>query len=172
MSSQGPNNCGSGSDGSGGWVNPNNVALSGQHTTQSIIGFAGSSSLVVTNFGFNLPANATPVGMAMTFLTSGSGINIQDLAIQEIIAGGGVGPDHSDSVSTWSGLTTRTYGGPTDNWGNPTRAQVNANNFGILIACQNIGSGTRIAQINAFVTMTIYYSVPPTKFFFMGGIDS
>jgi hypothetical protein len=162
-SSQGPNNCGTGTNsavGGGPWVNPNNVAISGLSTTSSMVPGQSSDNLFVTNFGFNIPAGTTINGIVVSYDRVANNIAaVVDNGIFLLKAGGQTGTDHS--AAGW-GTTrnTATYGSGSDLWGASwLYTDINANNFGVSIqAVNNDATHTRSATVFAFVKITVYYT--------------
>jgi hypothetical protein len=178
MSSQGPNNCGTGVDsGSGGtaWNNPGNVAVSGQQANVNLLNGASSDFLNVTNFAFTFPtgANVTVNGITYSFIAASTGsLLVVDNAVFALKSSVQVGSNQATS-STWTG--TRTFGSSSSLLGTtwlPTDISGNSG-FGVSLQLKNSGiSGSKSGFVTAFVTCTVYYTVVPTKFMFTGGQDN
>jgi len=111
-----------------------------------------SENLQLTNFGFNIPSDATIDGITATIsrLNYGNVQPIQD-RIVELTRSGTISSNKA-SGANWpvSGEAAASYGGVTDKWGLTwTPAQINAAGFGILLGVKTTGSTDTTALKNA-----------------------
>lgn len=131
------------------WANPTNV-YSSNDARASATGTESSTlthNLNVTGFGFNLPSDATAVGIVVEIegyvnydqdqlcsfcITGGAGTGIVQLETAGALKGNnGCTPDVSYPHPTEAYVT---FGGSTDLWGTTwTPAQINAKDFGVVI---------------------------------------
>ncbi len=94
-----------------------------------------SKTLLLTNFGFEIPAGATIDGIEMQFYRGDPDGSSYDNVIQLIIGGSQTGNNKKvagewPASPGWSG----SYGSSSDKWGTtPTAAQVNGSDFGVAI---------------------------------------
>ena len=124
-----------------------------------------SMLLVLTGFNFNIPADATITGVAVSVTrrsTASSGEFVRDATIELV---GAFGTSTSlASADAWPAThAVASYGGSSTLWGVAlTPTDVNAANFSVAIAAQNIDPD---AAHNAHVdgaTVTIYYTESDT----------
>lgn len=144
------------------WTNASNaLAEDASYATYSISPGGSSSVLQLTQFGFAVPTGATINGVeAVIKANYSTGDGCQLTTIRLLIGGSASGNTKGPQALTTSN-TNYTFGGAADLWGlTPTVAQVNATNFGVQVAGQEIGgeNGT-IVRID-FVSINVYYTVP------------
>ena len=145
------------------WTNPGNAAAS-DDAKATVILTPGQTSqyLKVTNFGFNLPVGATPVGILFSYEAQGSGNNLRDEFIRLVKGGAVVGNNYANVMLNWfeGADKARTRGGEADLWGTTwTRAEINASDFGVVLSCRNVhATSNRTASVD-HITLTVYYSV-------------
>jgi hypothetical protein len=147
------------------WSNPGNVASAGQTATVTLAGSATQSHyLKVTNFSFNIPANAIILGITVTDSRSCSPAGeIFTSSIFLVKGGSAVGTDHAIGTALWGGPSpqSETFGSSTDLWGATwLPSDINASNFGFAIQAEQDFAATSTGSIYAFPTITVYYSVP------------
>lgn len=158
-------NCGTGTDmgGPNPWVNPGNIAISGQLANVSMSG-AGTKSnfLRATNFGFSIPANAIIQGIQVTFIRSAPPGEIFTDSLQIVKGGTPVGIDHA-SGTFWGAAATDGGGSSTDLWGvSWLPSDINANNFGFQLQAEMGNTGPSIGHVAGQVTIEVFYTVPAT----------
>ena len=133
--------------------------------TNALPASGASMLLTLTGFNFNIPADATVTGVAVSVTrrsTSSSGPFVRDATIELV---GAFGTSSSlASADAWPAThAAASYGGSTTLWGaNLAPADVNAASFGLAIAAQNTDPD---AAHNAHVdgaTITVYYTEPDT----------
>jgi hypothetical protein len=142
------------------WVNPGNaVAEDGSFATFTRSNTGPSDTLVVTNFGFAVPAGAVIKGVLVEIKKKGSAAtNFYDFSIH--LEGPAATLTRADTVTAWS--TTLAYvscGSSIDLWGTSdlTPTLVNASTFGVrLRANRTAGSGSQTASVDS-VRITVYY---------------
>jgi hypothetical protein len=156
----------SGSGASGAWTTPSNATgvddasyASGNIST----GGSQTNNLLLTNFGFNIPATAIIDGVVVEFKRYGT--NAQTMSIQLLKAGvlAGTGHGINDYSDIWPPTTAAyvTYGSSNSLWGTTwTPTDINNTNFGVAISALNThGGGT--AFVDA-VRITVYWHTAPT----------
>jgi hypothetical protein len=164
----GPNNASTGSNEvcSGvAWTNPGNITTPGSpYATASLTGHANSQWLEGTNYGFNIPSNASIVGIQVTisrYSSSNAGGNsINDVNVS-LIKGGTMTGDNKSTPTDWpTSLGTASYGGVSDLWGVLwTPDDINASNFGVTMYVYNQSSFSRTAYVN-YMQITVTYTLP------------
>ena len=143
------------------------LAVDGSETklTNALPANGTSMLLTLTGFNFDVPADATITGVAVSVTrrsTASSGEFVRDAAIELV---GGFGTSTSlASADAWPAThAAASYGGSAELWGaNPAPTDVNAANFGLAIAAQNTDPD---AAHNAHVdgaTITVYYTESDT----------
>lgn len=118
--------------------------------------------LKATDFGFSIPLDATIdgiIGRVERHCSTADGCYTVRL---RAVKGGVVQSTDMDSGDSWPGSDTSiSYGGSTNKWGTTwTPAQINASNFGFVVACNlNVG----IARVD-WMNVRVYYTpyAPPT----------
>jgi hypothetical protein len=129
------------------WINPSNTSGSATGTyavTGSLSGGAISNYLQATNFtGISVPAGDVITGVVVDWKSSGTvaADNKVYLVKGGVIQSGATNQTINTAIGTTQ--TTRTYGSSTDSWGIAlTKADVEASNFGVVIACTKAGGGS------------------------------
>lgn len=134
------------------WTSPSNAQSSNdQYTNTSYSSTcAGNSSshyLKSTNFGFNLPSNATISGILVA-VERKSNVNSSPSGTKDkyiyILKGGNLGlTNKADTVDLWPTTDTyASYGGSDDLWGeNWTASDINSSDFGVAIAVDLVIGG-------------------------------
>lgn len=154
------------------WTSPSNI-LTSNDTRASAALTAGQTTqrLLATGFNFNIPSDATIVGITAEVERSASlGSHIIDQSIILLKNLSFVG-NNSGSGSFWPTTDAyATYGGSSDLWGTTwTPQEVNASGFGLLVraAC-----GTAATAMVDHVRMTITYSLTGAAFDFVVANDT
>jgi hypothetical protein len=128
-----------------------------------------SEWLEATNFGFDIPATATILGVVVK-ITEGANVNngtdgVNDTKVQLIIGGTISGSNYAATMAFWPTTpAAASYGtGTTDLWGlTLTPAEINALNFGVAISATAIsGSSPAVIGTVSEVSVTVYYSTGP-----------
>ena len=176
--SQGPNNPATVTTGSAAclacqgslWTTPANAEVADGFFTGAPLAAAGSCfqtncyrsrPLLATNFGFNIPANATISYIVVHVKREGTvAAVIMDSLVSVMKANVISGANHAHP-DYWPGTNTDTsYGGPGDLWGTTwTPADINATGFGVALIAKN----TSATLYNAYVdniNVTVYYTLP------------
>ena len=165
--SQGPNSPATASTnasiGTKAWSSPENITLDDQLYAE-VSGMTKeeiSNYLVATNFGFDIPADATILGIEVEFKrTAPGGMGLHDHAVR-IVKGGNIGTTDKSLPYNWNPAEKyMPYGGADELWGESwTPAEVNAPNFGAAIAViYDFFAGTDWAQVN-HVRATVHYQL-------------
>lgn len=153
--------------GSVSWSNYTNVTSSDDlYTTVTTGVFIGTISYYIksTNFGFSVPNGATIDGVVVSVERHKTGApNAKDSSLRLVIGGSITGDDKADTVTVWpTSDGTATYGSSSDLWGTmPSASDVNASNFGIVLATTGGTGGGGGQDANFFVdhiTITVYYT--------------
>ena len=137
------------------WTNPSNatVADDSKATATLLLG-QQTEYLKATAFGFEIPLDATILGLQVDVEASGTVIStVQDVEVRVCRAGTPVG-DVKTAGGFWATIdTVRSYGGAADLWGTTwTPADVNASTFGCAISASALAALT--ANIDS-VSMTV-----------------
>lgn len=112
------------------------------------------------NFGFNVPLNATIVGIEAAILqrVSSPGGGIHDSILTLGLNGSALGINKASALNWFDTLNTQTYGGPNDLWGTTlTPNDVNDATFGLYYEITNT-SYDQTASVD-YMTMTVYYQI-------------
>jgi hypothetical protein len=144
-----------------GWTNSTNVASSNNvYATTSIAGSGSSANLNATNFGVNVPSNATITGIRARIERLASATSsLSDMDVFLLKAGNPVGNDKAAAGNWGTTDTTVTYGSSTDLWGTTwTPADVNNTNFGLRFKVQNTSGTSKTASVD-YMELTVYYKV-------------
>lgn len=170
MASVGPNNPGTATTdsavGTQTWYNINNILSSNNSRalSYSSIPSAVSYYAKATNFGFSIPAGATIDGIVVEIERSANNNAGSNRVVDEhvkIVKGGTIGSTNkADTATNWPTTDAyKTYGGATDLWGETwTYSDINASNFGAVIASRNYtDSGATEAYID-HIRITVYYT--------------
>lgn len=124
-----------------------------------------SNYLKATDYNFNIPLDATILGIKANIIHNASFHDrIQDQEVK-IIKNGNIIDTNQASSAFWSddneADTVASYGGETELWGETwTPSDINSPGFGLAIAVTNIGGGSRTARIDN-ISISITYSLPP-----------
>lgn len=167
MLSEGPNSGSTFVDDSGvgsvTWSNPGRAVASDNSRAEAILSTGNISHyLKATGFGFNIPTNATIVGIEFKIERQGNqnpnGVHIEDNSIK-LVKGGTIQGDDKFVTNAWSGMDSiRTYGSNSDLWGLTwTPADINASDFGGVCSAKIDGTGTHTAEID-HMTLTVFYT--------------
>jgi len=147
----GPSNAGTGADdpavGTIAWTNPTNIQVAGTpYAIATAVPSQGGKThyLKGTNYGFAIPSGATIDGITVTIRRQSSGALspfIRDSEVK-LVKGGTVQTTNKAVTGTDWALApawgTATYGGAADLWGTTwTAADINAANFGVVLAAAN-----------------------------------
>ncbi|MCX6804306.1 MAG: HYR domain-containing protein [Candidatus Diapherotrites archaeon] len=154
------------------WVNPSGAQyLDNSFATINIIGNSEVTQyLKVTNFGFNIPANAIISGIVVSVdrNESGSTGRVFDNSIKLVNNGVIVGTNKSIgsewlSESTYVKGAYSFYGGINQDWGQDWNfANINNPNFGVVISARHDGTDDfRNISVN-HVMITVYYFIDTT----------
>jgi len=161
----GPNNPGTVlndvSEGSGAWSGVENVATSNNvYATASLGGLlsSGTNYLKATNFGFNIPADATITGIVVQWEKRSS--DIEDAAVR-IVKNDVIG-NTDKSIGAWPSEGYVSHGGLTDLWGETwTPADINSPGFGAAIRAAEGECGGFLQSCTAYldhVRIAVYYT--------------
>lgn len=144
------------------WNNPGNAAASDDSRASTATNSATSHYLKCTNpQGTAVPAGATINGIEIIIERSRAfGTSVTDSAVR-IVKGGAIGATDRSNGTAWPTTDTdRTYGSPTDLWGETwTVAQINASDFGMAISVVSVGGAQpRIDYVRAVIYYTVAFS--------------
>ncbi|MFA7244068.1 MAG: hypothetical protein WC080_02170 [Patescibacteria group bacterium] len=169
--------CGTGTNdasyGDGPWSTPEDITADDGNYAR-IVGIPQgkrSNYLKATNFGFNIPTNATVTGIKMEAKRMGSSPPVSDDII-EIIKSGTIGGTNQSADALWSGTEDYVpFGGDGNLWGLTwTPNDVNDSSFGVAMTIKKITPSVSNAIIN-YVRGTIYYSIPSSAWSLSSNID-
>lgn len=157
------------------WTGTGNTAtLNGAYATaQNLVSFVGTVTteyLVVSKFGFNIPATNTICGISATIYRANTSLislggSVSDNSVMLTTAGSLTGSDEA-SGTNWPNqtITAANYGSASDLWGTtflPT--DINNTGFGIAVSANIKTTSLGVIPIAAIdqITLTVY-SQPPT----------
>lgn len=145
------------------WADIANVASAdGQMAEASLAVGEISKYLNVSNFGFNIPLNATIKGILLEIEKHEISTVIVDEEIKLRKAGVRVGDNKADTVTEWPSMPDQyiSHGGSSDLWGTTwTAAQINDSGFGVSVAVENDGGDPGAGHID-HIKITVYYNPP------------
>lgn len=142
------------------WQLQNGVIADGQNIETELCSDQPSDTLKFRDFGFNIPSNATILGVQINMGKSASSPNeVLDFNVS-LINNGTISNNKADT-SYWNTISTYTlYGSDLDTWGaNLTPAIINNPNFGFSLQTQASTSTCLNAWID-YATLLVNYSVP------------
>ncbi len=122
--------------------------------------------LQITNFGFNISASNTIVGIEVEIEKFGD--KVKDNQVR-IVKGGSIGTTDQSDNANWSNTDPNSYtlyGANNDLWGETwVPADINASDFGIAISARRVGGGGGAATPNIdHIRITVYFEIPlPVK---------
>lgn len=149
------------------WNDPGNAGAS--DNSYAITGEIGSQSshyLKATNFGFTVPADAVSIdGISVQVEGKKTDITLSPTikeARVRLVKGGVIGGTDKLNSSNWTTSdATYTSGGAAELWGDTwTVANVNASNFGVVVAVAATPEGQSGTASIDHVQMTVYYTAP------------
>jgi hypothetical protein len=156
------------------WTNPEFALLNdSQFASTTFSLFAPTSNyLYLRDFQTSLESTAEVVGIEVTVRRRAIGPVIDDYI--GLVYGDPLSLNVTESKATeeeWGSLNvTVVYGGPTDTWGRSwTIAELNTENFGVVLSASGNGSSGNKAEID-YARIDIYYRVVTTDVT-SGGID-
>lgn len=140
------------------WANPGNAASSNNSYAtvdlDILVGNQLSNYLKATNFGFAIAAGSTINGITAEIeknasLDSPPFDGITDVRVR-IVKGGVVGATDKSDAAQWPTTDAyTTYGGAADVWGESwTAADINASDFGLVLAAGAVGPTTTTASVD------------------------
>ncbi len=143
--------------GSRAWVVPSNASRSDD--LYATVSGAGSPTnyLQATNFGFNIPTDATIVGVVATIERKGAAGVLESDNEVKLVKGGSITGSNLAQAGVWSTTeTTITYGSSSNLWGVAlTPSDVNASNFGFVI---NVVNGLADGGYVDNMKLSVYYT--------------
>lgn len=119
--------------------------------------------LLCGNFGFNIPAGATVVGILVEI--ERTDVNNTKDNIISIVKGGVVGSDDKSTNQAWSGEAVISYGDNMDIWSETwTADNINSSDFGVVISVKKQGGGANpIPRIDHVQVSVSYNAVLPIQ---------
>lgn len=129
-----------------------------------------SNYLVMKNWGFSIPSDATIVGITVSWyrLCTTAGGLMYDYIVKLVDGSGNiVGNNKASGYSYWPNTGSaglKSYGGASDTWGaSPTPSMVNDADFGVAVAVgSDNGADGSIRESYGTFTMTITYTTSGT----------
>lgn len=143
------------------WANVSNARVSDDFaaSVSAMSSAQVTHYLVVSSFGFNVPAQATITGVSVG-IERKTNNGIVDNEVR--LLSGAIGGDNKASASTWPASdTVATYGGASDKWGlTLTPNDVNGSSFGAALSAKYTPvSGNGSPAVDQ-IRMTVFYSCP------------
>lgn len=158
--------------GSHAWTNPGFAKVDDSVPASADIAGSGSSPthyLKATNFGFNIPAAATVVGISVevqkwTTLDPAAANIVTDHTLKLLKAGAIVGSNKADTTHEWpNSQSAAIYGNSADLWGTTwTPSDINGANFGLVFAGydQFAVTGAGATLFVDYVRIIVYWTYP------------
>ncbi len=147
------------------WATPNAACSNSDANAYSSFNNTTANVLVLSNFGFSIPATATVSGIGVRILGCGTGATAADRRIKSALtvdASAQCGTAQTGINQTQcTAFTDQTLGSATDTWGcgGLTPTVVNSANFGARIW----DNDTTAAELREqFVEVTVHYIMPST----------
>ncbi|MCE7996269.1 MAG: T9SS type A sorting domain-containing protein [Roseivirga sp.] len=150
------------------WSNTANALSSDNSYASSSLSSNGDFTdyLQITNFGFNISASNTIVGIEVEIEKFGD--KVKDNQVR-IVKGGSISTTDQSDNANWPNTDPNSYtlyGANNDLWGEtwlPT--DINASDFGIAISARRVGGGGGSAVPNIdHIRITVYFEIPlPVK---------
>jgi hypothetical protein len=157
------------------WMDPNYITVAGSpYATASFSNQPNqiSNYLLATNYGFNIPAEATITGITVVInrFANNTPSLISDNAVYLVFNNTYTGDNKAVTSTTWPNiLGTAVYGGPTDLWGATwTPAQINDPGFGAALSVLKESNGNRTALVDT-IQITVDYAFGSTTTVDCGG---
>ncbi len=146
------------------WINVNNVQLedSAYASFGDLPGSIGTHTdyLVVSDFGFTLPAGTIINGIKVEVNCSDANLRTSDYSVRILKTGSITGVEKAMGTPYTVTDSYITYGGPTDLWGETWDYKfIDDNKFGVAIAAQRNKSDDVVTagQVNN-IRITVYYT--------------
>jgi len=148
------------------WLNPTGISADdASYTTVGLKQDQISDYLQATNFGFNIPEDATISGIQVEIDRYASNFigntRIRDENVRLVKAGTIVGDNKADTGSYWplSG-TNKSYGAGNELWGAEwTPAEINATDFGAALSVKNLSTlGISYTAYVDYIRITVTYT--------------
>lgn len=150
------------------WSNTGNALASDDSYASSSLSSNGDFTdyLQITNFGFNISASNTIVGIEVEIEKFGD--KVKDNQVR-IVKGGSISTTDQSDNANWPNTDTNAYtlyGANNDLWGETwAPSDINATDFGIAISARRVGGGGGAAVPNIdHIRITVYFDIPlPVK---------
>lgn len=166
MSTQGPNSPGTAADdatvGVTAWSNPNNAKVQDSVNATAIrsngTGIGQTHYLLVSNFGFTIPTNATINGIAASVVYSANNAGFDKDTSVKLSKGGVIGGTNK-ATNAIIANGTLVYGSVSDLWGQTwTPTDVNASNFGFAFSTTIDPTSFNQQDQVDYISITITYT--------------
>jgi hypothetical protein len=146
------------------WTNPTYAeTLDGSYAQSILPTGAASANLNVSSYNFNIPSNATILGIQVSITNkkiSGTGTG-QDDGVQLTKAGVAVGTYHLNTGIYTTSPQTWNYGSTSDLWGAAwTYSDINNAGFGVQFSSYESGGVSGVTVGIDYISLTVTYSVP------------
>jgi len=162
---EGPNNPGAAYNdptfGIPAWTTPGNATSSDGMYAQAAPGGLNTQYLHADNFDFTIPSPAVVDGIEVDIEKKCNLGTIKDARVR-IVKGGVVGSTDESNPNFWPTTdTVVTYGGPSDLWGETwTPADINANNFGVVLSATDSTDTALVDDIQIKVFFSLCTQAP------------
>ncbi len=151
------------------WTTPNEIATPGGATATLTVPANGTTNyLKASNYGFNIPSNATITGITVVINRDNAASTLTtDNTVRLLDASGAMtGTNFAGATGlAWNQgtLATATYGGAANLWGATwTPAIINNSNFGVQISATSTSGTPRVLNVD-FMRITISFTIPPVS---------
>jgi hypothetical protein len=146
------------------WIDPGNITSLG--APYASVSFSNqinqiSNYLMATNYGFDIPAEATITGITVVInrYANNTPSLIADQAIYLVVNDSYTGDNKADTINSWpSSLGSAVYGSSLDLWGATwTPDQINDSSFGVALSISKDSNGNRSAMVDS-VQISVNYA--------------
>ncbi len=144
------------------WASPESAESSNNVYASASVDGTVTDPLQCTNYGFDIPATATIVGIEVRVERKASNTNnggSRDNSLNLVKAGTAVGANRATGTTYTTTDTVETHGSPTDLWGTTwTPADINNANFGAVFTATkpSAAGGAHTVTVDQ-IQITVYY---------------
>lgn len=142
------------------WWNLENGTVAGQFVETELCPESPSDTLIFNDFEFDIPSNATILGITVNIRKSASDPNeVLDLNVS-LVNNGIISNNKADTTYWSTNLSFTDYGGTNDLWGTSlTPSIINSSSFGVSLQTQASASTCVNAWVD-YTTILVTYSIP------------
>lgn len=107
------------------------------------------------------PEGCTLLGIKVKVIKYANSTGVYDHSVKIVVDGAVYGDEHADTETEWttSPAEEKMYGSDVDDWGGVTMDKTDEGDFGVAIAVDHTGAGTKTAYIDC-ILLKRYYTLP------------